>query len=120
MKLFQRELGVTPRDLIRECRLEIAMVVLRDTALTVKDVADLLGYGSQRPLERLFRKFCDFTPSQARRHLRRVRPEHRAKGLELLSWYFWVRYHRGEVEAQEFEDARSYHAERFGPPEGSG
>jgi hypothetical protein len=112
-KIFRLELGLTPNDLVLELRVEVALWLLRETSLPVEGIARLVGYRSQRSLQLLFKNACGFTPSKARAHLRLVAEELRPLGDELLSWYFWVRYHLDEIETEEYLRAVTYLDRRF-------
>lgn len=114
-RIFRLELGISPGKLVLELRVETALWLLRESSLPVEAIARLVGYESLRGLELLFEKTCGFAPSEARPHLRRVASEHRSRGDELRSWYFWVRLHRDEIEADEYLGALAYLDDRFLP-----
>jgi AraC-like DNA-binding protein len=114
-KLFKKELGIAPWQLVLELRAEVTLWLLRETPLSVEDIALIVGYGSESSLRKLLRRTCGFSPAEGRSHLRQVVREYRDQGDELMSWYFWVRYHRGEVEVDEFRGALTYLERRFGP-----
>lgn len=113
MTLFRRELGLSPRALIRECRMETAMRLLRDTPLTIPRIAKLVGY-TDRSLQLLCEALRDMPPSDLRDWLRRVDRQLRDLVDGLFSWYFRVRYHRGEIESAELDHALSYLKDRQG------
>jgi AraC-like DNA-binding protein len=114
-KLFWKELGIQPWELVQELRTEVTLWLLRETDLSVEEIARLVGRGSEESLRELLRKTCGFSPEEGRTHLRQVVPEFRDQGDELLSWFFWVRYHRGEVKTEEYRSAVVYLERRFGP-----
>ena len=78
LKLFHRELGITPGQLRLAMRLETAAVLFLDTSLSLKVIAELVGYESERGLRRLFDKWTGLAPSVVRRYLCRLAPEQRA------------------------------------------
>lgn len=114
-RVFRREIGLTPGDLLRACRLDMAIPVLRETTMTTRRIARLVGYRSTRPLEKQIRASWDCSPKQFRERLREVHPDHRAQTDELLSWYFWVRYRRGDIESSDWISTLRYIHGRFRP-----
>lgn len=115
VRRFGKELGIPPGELRMALRVEVTTWLLRETSLSLEKISRLVGYDSLRALQWLFRRSCHFTPSQGRSYLRQVRPELRELGDELRGWYFWVRLHRGELEAEDFDRAAAYLLRRFGP-----
>ena len=113
-KVFKRELGMTPWDLVQECRAEFASVLLRDTRWTIGRIAGHVGYKSVSAFRRAYKTLTGLPPSHMRTCLRRIDSDYRALGDELLSWYFWVRYHRKELLAVDFRAALVFLRERFG------
>lgn len=115
IRLFHRELGLTPRDLVRECRLAMAAQLLRDTSLSAYKVARLVGYESERALRKLFQPLSGVPPSHARIYLRQVPPHQRPLFDQLFRWSFQAAFLRGELEARHFSAALAYFEGRFGP-----
>lgn len=70
--LFRRELGLTPAAYVRDCRLELACRLLRDTALGVAWVAELVGYGGPQVFTPAFKRYAGMTPTAYRRQERRA------------------------------------------------
>lgn len=114
VQMLKREVGLTLGELLRLCRLDVILWLLRSSRLSVSQIARLVGYVDARAMRKFVRGACGFTPAEARRPLCRVRPEFRALGEELVSWYFCVRFHRGEVGAEELRRAFAYLKGRFG------
>lgn len=56
------EEGTSFRDLVDELRREMAMKYLRDTDLTVADIADALGFSDAANFRHAFRRWTDGTP----------------------------------------------------------
>ncbi len=115
--LFKRALGLAPKAFALECRVMLALWLLRETSLSVKEIAGKVGFKHERTLRKRFHRRCGLSPSSARNHLRQVRPEHRALGDELLGWGFWVRHHRGELDVEDLRAALGYLENRFGSPD---
>jgi len=65
-RLFQLELGKTFREHLVELRLERAKALLRDTEMTVIEVAGETGWGSLAHFNAVFRRRVGSTPSQFR------------------------------------------------------
>ena len=66
-RLFQRELGATPKGLARMQRLALARRLLDDTDLPISDVALCAGYGSLRRCNDEFRRVFGRAPRALRR-----------------------------------------------------
>jgi transcriptional regulator GlxA family with amidase domain len=115
VRLFGQELGIPPGELRGALRVEVTTCLLRETSLPLEKISRLVGYDSLRALQGLFRRSCQFTPSKGRTYLRQVRAEYRELGDEIRGWYFWVRLHRGELEAEDFDRAAAYLLRRFDP-----
>lgn len=67
-----REEGVTVRDLVSEVRRELAEHLLRDTDLTVTEVADILAYSDSTVFARAFRSWTRKNPRDWRARELRV------------------------------------------------
>jgi AraC family transcriptional regulator len=65
-RLFQLELGKTFREHLAELRLERAKALLRDTQMTVLEVAGETGWSSLAHFNSVFRRRVGSTPSQFR------------------------------------------------------
>ena len=91
------ELGLSPRALVRECRMETASRLLRDTSLGVSEVTTLVGYETQSTLIRLCRDWCGLTPASYRKRLRRLRGALEALDENVVAWWYWERCRRGEL-----------------------
>jgi AraC-like DNA-binding protein len=65
-RLFQLELGKTFREHLAELRLERAKALLRDTEMTVLEVAGETGWSSLAHFNSVFRRRVGYTPSQFR------------------------------------------------------
>ena len=98
---FGEAVGLTPWNLIRECRLETAARLLCDTALQVIEITLLVGYDSERAFSALFHDWCGMRPAPYREHARAVMARLGFAPHEAFSWSTWMRFCRGEMNAQE-------------------
>ena len=80
-------MGLTPWRLIRECRLETAARLLRDTELSVVEITLLVGYDSEQAFARLFHAWSGLRPSDYRVHARGVAAQLPAPPEVLFSWW---------------------------------
>jgi len=70
IRVFREEFGKTPKAYILEHKVNVAKeIIFRDPYLTVKEVADEMGFEDQHYFSRLFTKVTGITPSAYRRHL---------------------------------------------------
>lgn len=67
-RLFSEKLGKTPAQLLMDTRLRAARRALRETQLTMPDVAKLAGFTDQNHLGRCFRRELDTSPQDYRRN----------------------------------------------------
>lgn len=108
LRPFHAEVGVPPGRLIRECRMESALRFFLETLLTVEEIALLIGYDSHRSLERNSLSWCGLTPADLRTSLRGVRTDLRGLPDDVFSWYYWYRYSRQELGADELDPVVAY------------
>jgi len=66
-RAMQAELGVSPVELVQTRRLALAKQLVRDTDLTMADIAFAAGFGSIRRMNALFRARAGRAPSELRR-----------------------------------------------------
>jgi AraC-like DNA-binding protein len=64
--LFKEQTGCSPRDYLHLLRIHRACQLLRDPALSVKEVATRLGYQDQFHFSRQFKAFQGMSPSEYR------------------------------------------------------
>lgn len=62
-RVFKRATGISPHQYVMKARLERAQQMLGGTELSISQVADSLGFGSQSHFTRAFRAFTGQTPS---------------------------------------------------------
>ena len=117
LAVFHQEVGISAWSFIRECRLEMAAHLLRDTSLPITDICVLVGYTSLSRFRRLFRRWCGLTPSQYRECARRVRS--RADGLldDAITWIYRERCRRGELSDEQARELIDYLEQLYEPTE---
>jgi AraC-like DNA-binding protein len=67
VRRFRLQFGQSPARFVIETRLERARQLLRETNLTLDQIAHALGYTNAQFFARQFRQFCGQTPGQWRR-----------------------------------------------------
>lgn len=70
IRLFQRELGVSPIQYVNKKKMERAQLLLYTTDMPVKEVAYALGFSDHSYFIRLFRKLIGTTPLDYRRSIK--------------------------------------------------
>ena len=73
-RTFKRVFGLSPYQLAIVQRMEIARDLLRDTPLSVSDVAGYCGYEDRASFARAFRKHFGSTPTAMRRAVAPAQP----------------------------------------------
>jgi len=63
-KIFKEHTGTSPIKYLIEYRIKIAKGLLKDTNLTVKEVAEKTGFIDQFYFSKCFKNYCGITPSQ--------------------------------------------------------
>ncbi len=66
-RAFRRHFGVRPSDYMRRCRIEHAMEILQDPAVSLGQAAVLCGYADQSSFTRSFKRVSGLTPAVFRR-----------------------------------------------------
>lgn len=69
-RVFKRAIGMSPHQYVMKARLDRAQQMLAGTDLSIAQIADCLGFGSQSHFARAFRTFTGQTPSDWRSRLR--------------------------------------------------
>ncbi len=64
--LFADKLSLSPQDYILNCRMDESKRLLRRTALTITEIADMVGYENPMIFSKTFKKRYGMTPSQYR------------------------------------------------------
>jgi transcriptional regulator GlxA family with amidase domain len=70
LRHFSRSLGITPRAYANWLRVEAAKRILRNTQITVEQVAAMIGYSDVRSFRATFHKFASTSPAAYRRSVR--------------------------------------------------
>lgn len=63
---FKQRMGISVVDYINKVRLDKAKKLLRDSSLTIKDIAVETGFGNMRTFNRIYQKYEGITPSAYR------------------------------------------------------
>ena len=66
IRIFKKEMGVTPNAYISKTKMERAMVMLASSDTPIKTLALSLGYDDVSYFNRIFKKFLGMTPQQYR------------------------------------------------------
>lgn len=61
-RLFREQIGLPPRDFLVRQRIDRARLLLRDTPLSISQIADSLGYASVYFFSRQFRQIAGISP----------------------------------------------------------
>jgi AraC family transcriptional regulator of adaptative response / DNA-3-methyladenine glycosylase II len=69
-RLFRRHLGVTPHQFVRSAQARIGGRMLRETDMSVTEIALLAGFGSVRQFNRTFLQLLHYSPTDFREHWR--------------------------------------------------
>lgn len=65
-RVFKRELGLSPWDYLNRYRVWLAGTLLRNTGMSVNDVAEATGFQDQAYFCRVFKKIRGYSPSRSR------------------------------------------------------
>ena len=68
LRIFRREFGTSPIAYLLDKKLEQAMLMLRDTAFSIKEISIKLGFKDEFYFSRLFRKKCGKSPREYRQN----------------------------------------------------
>ncbi len=110
---FRREIGLTPWTFVRECRLEMAARLLRDTSLKVPDICILIGYSSVSNFRHIFRRWSGLRPRSYGRCARRVRERAGRLLDDAMTWIYRDRARRGELTTAEARQLIEYLEELY-------
>ncbi|WP_113671410.1 AraC family transcriptional regulator [Vallitalea guaymasensis] len=67
LRLFKKNFNITPQQYIMKKRLDEACSLLRETELTINDIANKLGFCNQFYFSKIFKRNFNKTPSQYRK-----------------------------------------------------
>ncbi|WP_414621166.1 helix-turn-helix transcriptional regulator [Calothrix sp. CCY 0018] len=65
-RLFKKSLGISPNQYVIKQRVEKAKLLLKNSELSVTDIAFPSGFNSHSHFGKYFRQFTGFTPKQYR------------------------------------------------------
>ena len=117
LAIFHQELGLTPWSFIRECRLEMAARLLRDTSQSVPDVCLLVGYSSISKFRQRFQLWSGLPPWRYRECARGVRSQAGPLLDQAITWIYRERCRRGELSDDEARQLIEYLERLYGLPE---
>lgn len=90
-RAFAEEFGVTPNQYLQTCRLLLAKQLLTTTDLKVSHVAQMVGFGSTRQFNDVFKKHYNLTPSSLRRGRRAPEGDEVVVELDYRPPFAWDR-----------------------------
>ena len=70
-KLFKKYKGVSPIEYLNGYRISRAQALLKETSLSISDIADAVGYNDPSYFIRVFKKYSVVTPSKFRSQYKR-------------------------------------------------
>ena len=65
-RLFKRDMEMTPKHFLQSAKLNLACQLLRESKLTIPEIAERIGFQSQRHFLRIFKARHGLTPTQFR------------------------------------------------------
>lgn len=68
LRLFKRKTGASPQEIIMRHRLQYALGLLKETQVSVRDVAESSGFARSNYFARVIRRHCGMTPEEYRKH----------------------------------------------------
>lgn len=69
MKLFKGQYGYGIHEYVQKVRMDKAAALLRDPALKIQDISEMLGYKDKNYFSKAFRNYYDCSPSEFRQQL---------------------------------------------------
>jgi AraC-like DNA-binding protein len=67
---FKATTGIAPYRYVLQCRIERAKVLLRESSLSIAEIAYEVGFGNQSHMTTVFRKTLQVTPNVYRQHVK--------------------------------------------------
>jgi AraC-like DNA-binding protein len=99
---FTRAMGISPWQYVLEARMETAARLLRDTSLSIPDIAFLLGYADPPPFRRIFVRWAgQLTPIEYRARVRDVVARVGPMPEQLVHWRFLERVWSRQADEEE-------------------
>lgn len=65
-EMFQKEVGMTVQQYINKLKIDHARIMLEDKTLSIKAIADTIGYQDSNYFSRVFKKIYNMTPKEYR------------------------------------------------------
>ncbi len=96
-----RAMGLSAWRLSRECRLEIAARLLRDTEMVVADIVLLVGYDSEPSFHHLFQEWSGRSPRDYRDYARAAASTLAAAPEQIFTWDLWQKLDEGRLTEEE-------------------
>lgn len=69
-RVFLREMSITPAKYVEKIRVETACRLLTETALSLKEISSLCGFGSPDNMRKVFIKSIEISPMEYKHHFR--------------------------------------------------
>lgn len=66
IRLFKKEVGITPIEYINRARITVAMKYLKETSLTIREIMEKVGFKTEQNFFRQFKKISGLTPKKFR------------------------------------------------------
>jgi len=99
---FTRAMGLSPWQYVLEARMETAARLLKDTSLSIPNVAFLLGYSEPQPFRQIFLRWSgQLAPSEYRARVRDVVARVGPMPEQLVHWRFLERVWSRAAEEEE-------------------
>ena len=70
VRIFQKNLGTTPSEYIRRCKIDYARRLLLETDIQISEIAEQLGFTEVTAFINFFRRYEDITPAKFRKRSR--------------------------------------------------
>lgn len=64
IRLFKKEVGITPVEHINQVRIKVAMKYLKETSLTIREIMEKAGFNTEQNFFRQFKKISGLTPRE--------------------------------------------------------
>jgi AraC family transcriptional regulator of arabinose operon len=79
--LFRRHMGISPQEYLMRYRMEQACRLLRDTALSVQEIGERVGYEEPLNFSRSFKRSVGLSPTEYRKRTSQAPPSERKSFL---------------------------------------
>ena len=65
-RIFKQEEGISIRDYIEKCRIELAKQLLTNSQMKIYEIGNKCGYQNTTYFIKIFKNHCNFTPQEYR------------------------------------------------------